>query len=164
VVLTQERLGLALLWSVPAVLIAAATFELALVVGLIGTYHGLRSGDSVDGEQVVAGVAAFMMLLGAALAVVHASRPWSPSAVALFAPAAAAFMVTRFYTYDPYYFPNLRRYSDDGGMPAWWILIVLAVSIAVGLLTRRFPRAGSVATAVTLPLVLVTSSLTGFGH
>ncbi|MGH2963973.1 MAG: hypothetical protein ACRDMH_01145 [Solirubrobacterales bacterium] len=159
----QERIGLVLLWSVPAVLFAAATFELVLLVGLV-SYHGGQSGDGISGERAVAGVAALAMLVGAALAGVHATRPWRPSAVALFAPAAAAFMVTRFYTYDPYYLPTLRRYSDGGAISPTWILTLLAVSIGVGVLTRLSPRLGSLATALTLLLVLVTFTLASDGH
>ncbi|MGH2963953.1 MAG: hypothetical protein ACRDMH_01045 [Solirubrobacterales bacterium] len=163
--ITQERLGLALLWLVPVVLIAAATYELAMAVGLVA-YAGGGHGRNIAPADPVTPVASLMMLLGAALAVVHVSRPWAPSAVALYAPAAAAFMVASFYTYDPYYLPTLERYSDGGtgGTPASWIFVVLAVSLAVGVLAHLHPRAGSIATAPTLFLVLVSVSFLGYGH
>jgi hypothetical protein len=104
------------------------------------------------------------MLAGSVVAFVHAFHPRASWAVALFAPAAAAFVTTRFYTYDPYYLPSLRRYSDDGAASADWILGMLAAALVVGVLTRLLPRAGSVATACLLPLLLLTSLLASAGH
>ena len=124
-----QRLWL-VLWSVPVVLLAAAAFELGLLLELWGSYEG-----SAPGEDVVA----------------------------LFAPAAAAFMTARFYTYDPYYLPSLRRYSDDSGATDF-VLGMLAVAIVVGVLARLLPRVGSVATACLLPLLLITSLLASSGH
>jgi hypothetical protein len=161
--ITWRRLSL-LLWFVPAILFAAAAYELVLALGLVGSYIGSAPGEGVAGEEIVAGVAAQTMLVAAVAAVVHAVWPRWPWPVALFAPAAAAFVTARFYTYDPYYAPNLRRYSDGGAMPAEWILSMLAVSIVVGVSTRLQPRAGSVVTAFTLPLLLFTWFVTGIGH
>jgi hypothetical protein len=146
------------------VLCAAAAYELVLVLGLVGSYAGSAPGKGVEGEGTVAAVAGLTMLVGAAVAGVHATRPRFPWAVALFAPAAAAFMTTRFYTYDPYYLPTLRRYSDGGAVPAGWILSMLAVSIVVGVSSRLRPRAGSIATAIMLPWLLLTFVFASDGH
>jgi hypothetical protein len=151
-------------WSVPAVLFAAAAYELALVIGLVGSYAGLAPGRGIEGEDTVAAVSGLTMIVGAVVAAVHANRPRRPWAVALFAPAAAAFMTTRFYTYDPYYLPTLRRYADGGAVPAGWIIGMLAVSIVVGVLARLRPRTGSFATAFVLPLVLLTFVFASDGH
>jgi hypothetical protein len=159
------RRGLELfVWCVPAVLLAAATYELALVVGLVGSYAGRMPGQGIEGEETVAGVAGLTMLVGAAVAGVHATRPRWPWAIALFAPAAAAFTFARFYTYDPYYLPTLRRYSDGGAVPAGWILGMLAVSIVVGTSSRLRPHTGSIATAVMLPVLLFTFVFASDGH
>jgi hypothetical protein len=130
-------------------------------VGLIGSYAGRAPGEGIAGEETVAGLAYITMLVGAAAAAAAMWRPW---AVALFAPAAAAFMVTRFYTYDPYYLPTLRRYSDGGAVSPGWIFTMLGVSIAVGTLTRLRPRAGGIATALLLLLLLFTSGIASDGH
>ncbi len=159
----QQRPWL-ILWSVPVVLFAAAAFELALALGLVGSYSGSVPGQGVEGEETVAGVAYLTMLVGSVVAVVHAFAPRVPRAVALFAPAAAAFMITRFYTYDPYYLPSLRRYSDDTGAWAYWVLGMLALALVVGFLTRRLPRVGSIATGCVLPLLWITSLLASAGH
>jgi hypothetical protein len=73
-------------------------------------------------------------------------------------------MTTRFYTYDPYYLPTLRRYSEGGAVAAGWILSMLAVSIVVGVSSRLRPRAGSIATAFMLPLLLLTFAFASDGH
>jgi hypothetical protein len=153
-----------ILWSVPIVLFAAAAYELALVLGLGGSYSGRVPGQDVEGEETVAAVAYVTMLAGSVVAFVHALKPRIPWAVALFAPAAAAFMTTRFYTYDPYYLPSLRRYSDYTGAWAYWVFGMLAAALVVGVLTRQMPRVGSIATGCILPLLLMTSVLASSGH
>ena len=150
-------------WALPAVLLAAAGYELVLIVW--GSYpHGLDPGESVNGEATVAQIAYVGMLLAAAVAVGHALGPQLPAAVAQFAPAATAFSIARFYTYDPYYFPTLRRYSDDrpGALEA--LLVMIALSLAAAVLTRRWPRIGSAVTALALPLVLFVSLILSDGH
>ena len=150
-----------MLWSVSAVLFAATAYELTLL--LWGDY-GSTPGGGVEGEETVAGVAFLTMFVGAFFALGHALYPRAPWAVALFAPAAAAFMITRFHTYDPYYLPTLRRYSDDGGVGDRWILEMLVAALVVGVLTRLVPRVGSVATAPLMLLIMATTVLAGAGH
>jgi hypothetical protein len=130
---------------------------------LWGSY-GSTPGVGVDGEETVAGVAFLAMLVGAFLAFGHALYPRAPWAVALFAPSAAAFLITRFHTYDPYYLPTLRRYSDNGGMSNRWVLEMLVAALVVGVLTRLVPRIGSIATAFLMLLIMATTVLAGAGH
>jgi hypothetical protein len=173
--LSQENVGVAkssfrasswlILWSVPVVLFAAAAYELALALGLTGNYSGRAPGQDVEGEETVAAVAYLTMLAGAALAFVHAFYARATGPVALFAPAAGAFMITRFYTYDPYYLPSLQRYSENNGPWALgWVLAMLAAALVVGVWTRRTPRAGSIATGSILPLLCITSLWMSTGH
>ena len=153
-----------ILWSVPVVLFAAAAFELALALGLVGSYSGRVPGQDVEGEETVAAVAYLTMLVGSVVAFVHARYPRVPWAVALFAPSAAAFMTTRFYTYDPYYMPSLQRYSENTGAGVAWVLGLLAAALVVGVWTYRAPGAGSIATACILPLLWITSLFVSTGH
>jgi hypothetical protein len=169
--MSQENIGRAeavfrplsqlILWSVPAVLFAAAAYEVTLL--LWGSYGG-SPGEGVEGERTVAGLASLTMLVGACVAFGHAFYPRVPWAVALFAPAAAAFMVTRYYTYDPYYLPSLRRYSEHGAVGEDWILGMLAAALVVGVLTRLLPIVGSFVTACLLLLILGTTVFAGAGH
>jgi hypothetical protein len=157
--------SLPVLWSVPVVLVAAAAFELALALGLVGSYSGRVPGEDVEGEETVAAVAYLTMLVGSVVAFVHARYPRVPWAVALSAPAAAAFMTARFYTYDPYYLPSRQRYSEGWGAAGGaWVLGLLAAALVVGVWTRRAPRAGSIATGCVLPLLCITSLFMSTGH
>jgi hypothetical protein len=158
-----------ILWSVPAVLLAATAYEVTMVVDLWGSYPVPHEGSArdgfVDAEETVAAVAYLTMLVGAIVAFVHARYPHLPWAVALFAPAAAAFMVTRFYSYDPYYQPSPQRYSESAGAAgAAWVLGLLAAALVVGVWTRRAARGGSIATGCILPLLWITSLLVSTGH
>ena len=145
-------------WLVVGTLVAAAAYELALALGA-GSI-GPRPGGGVTGSGVVQAVAPLTMLAGAALAPSLGLRPWP---AALFAPAAAAYLVAFFFTYDPYFAPSLRRYSD-GNVGASWIAAVAAAAVANGVLTRLQPRLGRFTTSAVVFVVLVTTALAGDGH
>jgi uncharacterized membrane protein YbaN (DUF454 family) len=134
-------------WVVPAFLVGAAVYQLALVI----------RGET--DHRTLAFIAVLAMLVGAALALLTIRLEAPRLALALLAPAAAAFAVARFYTYDPYFSPTLRRYSDDGAMPPAWLLLLAAASIVVGVLSWRTPRVGAAATAATLVLLAGTTAL-----
>lgn len=153
----------------PAVLFAAAAYEVTMLLDLWGSYpvayEGAARDGFVDAEETVAAVAYLTMLAGSVVAFVHAFYPRVPPAVALFAPGAAAFMTTRFYSYDPYYQPSPQRYSESmGAAGGAWVLGLLAAAVVVGVWTRRQPGAGSIATACILPLLLLTSLFASTGH
>src|SRR5712691_10421146 len=135
-------------WLVPAILVTAAVYELVLAIR--GTYPGLYARLSPRGEETIAAVAFLTMLVGAPVAAVYAGRRQSSWALALSAPAAAAFATARFYTYDPYYGQALRRYSNGGAVPAGWIFVMLLFALGTGAVSRFQPRFGAVATAVML--------------
>ena len=147
-------------WLVIGTLVAAAAYELALALGAGSIGPGPDQG--VSGSGAVEAVALLAMLVAAAIAAGYAVRPWRGAA--LLAPAAAAYLVAFFFTYDAYYAPALRRYSEGGNVAGRWIAIVAAVALAVGVLTMLRPRLGASWTSVILLLVLATSVLAGDGH
>jgi hypothetical protein len=154
----------AVLWCVPAILFAAAAYELTLLVDLWGSYDGSARDAFVDFGETVATVAYLTMLVASVGAFVNALNPRPTWAVALFAPAGAAFVATRFYMYDPYYLPSLRRFSDDGSGETTWILGLLAAALVLCFLTRLMPRVGSIATAPFLFVLVMASLLASAGH
>jgi hypothetical protein len=94
-----------------------AAYELLVALGVIGL--GSQPGAAPAGATAIVPLALLALLLvgGLLLAVAMGGRGWNgwgrlgvPAAGA----AAAAFLVTRFYSYDPYYAPYLRRMSEDG--------------------------------------------------
>jgi hypothetical protein len=151
-----------LVWAVPVVLVAAAAYEVALM--LRGGYAGLGAGEEPGGEVLTSSLAVLAMLVGVIVAVVCAVRSRVPWAVALFAPAAVGFVVATFYSYDPYYFPDLVRHSDRGHVSGWWILAMVSLSLGAAGLSLLKPRLGSIATSLTLPVLLFTWFVTGIGH
>ena len=149
-----------LAWLVVAVLLGAAAFELALALGA-GSL-GTEPGGDAAGADTAFTLGALATLAGAAVAAGLAAR--RPSRVAaLLAPSAAAFMVAHFFTYDPYFAPELRRYSDGGAVPLGWVVFVAIVAAATGALAYFQPRAGAVVTCLVLLLILLTTVFTG-GH
>jgi uncharacterized membrane protein YbaN (DUF454 family) len=148
-----------LAWLVVAVLLGAAVFELALALGA-GSL-GRAPGGDVPGAGAVLAIGAVAMLVGAGVAAGLTRRP--SRVAALLAPSAAAFMVAHFFTYDAYYAPSLRRYSDDGAVPLAWVVFVAIAAAGAGALAYFQPRAGAVVTCIVLLLILLTTAFTG-GH
>jgi hypothetical protein len=146
-------------WLVIGTLLSSAAYELALALGA-GSL-GPEPGDGVAGSGIVKSVALLAMLAAAVLGAMPGPRPWP---AALFGPFAAAFLVTFFFTYDAYYLPTLRRYSDSGGLSLPWLVIVVAVALADGALTARQPQFGRVMTPIVLVVVLLTTLFVGTGH
>jgi hypothetical protein len=145
-------------WLVFGTLVAAAAYELALALGAGSV--GPDPGDGVAGSTFVHVVALLAMVVGAGLAPLSATRPWP---TALFAPAAAAYLVAFYFTYDPYFAPTLRRYSE-GNVGGRWIVVVVAVAIGSGVLTYLRPRVGRFTTSAVLIILLLTTVLAADGH
>jgi hypothetical protein len=138
-------------WVVPVALLALAAYQLSLVAR-----------GRLD-QPLVGFFAILLMLLGAGLAALAAvgRRPW---VVATYAPSAAVFLVLRFYSYDSYYGPGERRYSDGGNIDPVWVFLWVAGAIAVGVLTWFVPRIGAWATVVALVLLAVMTLAIAVGH
>ena len=129
-------------------LVGATLYETLVALQVIEL--GSQPGDGPPGEQAVALIAVCAMLVAAGLALVAALGARVPF-VALLPPAAAAFLVARFYTFDPYYLPTLRRFSDDGMLPPALVYGMVALAIGAALLTRFNRRVGA---ALSVPVIL----------
>ena len=131
---------------------------LALGAGSVGP----EPGDDVAGAGVIFTAALLAILAAIVLALAYAARPHTVAA--LLAPAAAAFLVAFVFTYDPYYAPTSRRYSDGGAVPLGWVAFVAALALVAGALTLVRPRAGAVTTSGVLVLLLFTTLFASDGH
>jgi hypothetical protein len=145
-------------WVLVGVLVAASAYELALALGA-GSI-GPDPGENVPGATAVRLVAVLAMLVGVGLV----AAKLRPQAAALLAPAAALFVVPLYFTFDPYYAPTERRYSDGGMFPPSWIVAVAVAGIVAGVLTRLFPRVGAWATIPALLLLAFTAVFMVGGH
>jgi hypothetical protein len=146
-----------LIFAVALVLLAGAAYELALALG--AAKPGPEPGDEAAGQAVLAPILSAAFLAGIVVAAGARDR-----AVAALAPAAGLLLVAGFYTYDPYYAPGLRRYSDGGAVAASGIFVVLATMLVVGLVALRWPRLGGPLTALALLVCGFTAVIAGDGH
>jgi hypothetical protein len=136
-------------WIVPAFLLGAGLYELIIVV----------RGDTEP--DTLAFVAILVMLLGTGLAALSIPFDRPVRAIAFYAPSAAFFALARFYTYDSYFSPTLRRYADDGAVQPVWMFLLVVAAFVVAVLVWRLPRIGAVGTAVVLVLLAGTTALMG---
>jgi len=154
------------LLAIGAVVLGAA-YELLVALGVLGL--GPRPGDRPAGAAAIVPLALIALLLIGVLllaTVLGASRPkgWGWPIVPAAGAAAAAFLVARFYSYDPYYAPTLRRMSDGGAVAGRWIAVLVAATLVAGILVRRWPRAASAGTAAGVWAIALTAAVTGLGH
>jgi hypothetical protein len=165
-VVATERLSPlgVLAWLVPALLLAAALYDLAAATQLIDPV-GDQPGDGPPG----AGAATLIALVGLVLALggsvrgALARRP--PRLLALFAPAAAALLVAHGLQFDPYDAPSLVRFSDgwtSGNIE--WVAGLAAASVLAGAVTWRWPRLGAGLTTLVLLPVALSWLFVGVGH
>jgi len=105
-------------------------------------------------------VAALAMFVGVGLV----AAKLGPPVVALLAPAAVLFVVPLYFTFDPYYAPTERRYSDGGIFPMGWIAAVAVVGLVAGVLTALFPRLAVWATIPALLVLAFTAFFVVGGH
>jgi hypothetical protein len=82
----------------------------------------------------------------------------------LLAPAAAAFLLAYFHTYDPYYLPTLIRYSERDFVPPALVYGLVGVAFAVGLVTLLRRRAGLVLSVPTILACALAAFWAGIGH
>jgi hypothetical protein len=150
--------------TILAVLAVATAYETAVALGWLDV--GPEPGQAPPANGVVLGAAVFALVAGAGLCLVGAWAPLTQvdALASLLAPAAAAFVLARFYSYDPYYAPTLRRMSDEGLVPDSWVYLLMGLALLAAVVSRIRPRVGLGATALVLLLSAVTALAEGGGH
>jgi hypothetical protein len=144
--------------AVVAVLVGAACYEASVALRLLDV--GPQPGQGPPSGGVVLVLALAALVAGAALV---AAAPRHPLAW-LLAPAAAALVVARFFSFDPYYAPTLRRMSDGGAVSPAWVAFVAAAALAAGVALRTGRRSGAFLSAAVLVLSFATAVFEGAGH
>lgn len=143
--------------AVVAVLVVAAAYEALVAFGAIEL--GSEPGAGPPGEGLVLLCALVAMLVGAALAMLPRG-----GALPLLAPAGAGFLLARFYTFDPYYLPGLRRMSDGGLLPPPLVYAVVAASLLAAVFAQRRPLVGRLFTGGVLLASALLALVAGAGH
>lgn len=118
-----------------------------------------------DGRGLVLAVAILALLIGAiTLLSVAAVGSFPDRLLALFGPLSASFVVARFFSFDAYYLPTLRRMSSGGIVPAEMVVAIVVLGVVAFATTLRFPRVGQVVTAITMLLSVGVAFFAGVGH
>ena len=73
-------------------------------------------------------------------------------------------MTARYHSYDPYYAPQRRRFSDGGLVAGSWIYSLCAAAVLCAVLVAVWPRRWIGILPVLLFLCLGTIFLEGAGH
>ena len=155
---SKARVLAALLLLGLIVLIGATVYQLAFALSLLS--FGTLPGKGPAGSDLAVIAALMAMVEGAAVSLVFSSPLRLVRGLeAALAPAAATFVTARFYTFDPYYFPALRRISENGVVPAAWIFALFTAALLVGLCAWTWPALGSRLTGLLLILCLFTTIL-----
>jgi hypothetical protein len=143
----RELLTLVLL----VLIVGGAAYEGAIALEWISI--GDVPGEGAPAEGAILSVAVLAVLAGIGVSVFasHGNR-----LVAGLVPAAGALMVARFYSFDSYYAPTLRRASEGGVVAAGWVYALVALAALAGALALLRPRLALVGAPVMFVCVLTT--------
>jgi hypothetical protein len=143
-------------------LATATVYEALVALRVIDL--GSLPGEGPPGAGIVGWLAAMGLVTAAFLCAVLARSVRAPALSALLAPAAGAFLLAYFHTFDPYYLPSLMRYSERDWVPPVLVYALTAIAVGVGLLTFLRRRAGL---ALSVPAILMCGLAAfwqGIGH
>ena len=165
--MTIERPRSAAAWLLAVLLLvtaAATTYEVLNAVGVLTP--GPAPGDAPPGEGIVVLGGSLALVAGAFTCVALVFRRPRPAErlVPLLVLAGAGFALARFYAYDPYYAPTLRRASEGGFVASEWMVGLVILSLVAAAITWRRPRPGLYLAAVTLLISAVTALAVRGGH
>jgi hypothetical protein len=143
-------------------LAGAGLYELAVALKWISL--GSLPGEGPSG-QPVAGIVAFLALVIGVVYYAGANLSGRPLWLEPLIPLAAVGLVTaEFYSFDPYFLPDLQRYAENEFIPAGWIYALAASALAIAVVVWIQPRVGLRLTAIFLLVCAGTSMLVPGGH
>jgi hypothetical protein len=143
---------------------SASWRSIGLVVAAVLVVGSLVSFAPVGGVAELIVLLALISGLFASLSYASSRGAEWVSAEPLVAPAAAAFVVARFYSFDDYYLPTLRRMSDGGLVPGKWIVGLVVIALLAAVATKIRPRIGIAMTSFVLFMSALTAGAEGIGH
>jgi hypothetical protein len=145
-----------------AALVGATAYEILIAFEIVEL--GSLPGEDAPGAWTAGWLAALGLLGAAVLCAFLTGVRNAPALAALFAPAAGAFVVAYFHTFDPYYLPTLIRYSQRDFVPPVLVYTLAAAAVVVGLMTFLRPRPGLVLSAPTILACGLAAWWSGLGH
>lgn len=152
-----------LMWVVVGILAVATCYEAAVALGMLRL--GPSAGEGPRGETLVLGAAFLALVFSGPLLLACSLRRTTTrlAPVPLVSLAAVSFVVARYYSYDPYYAPTLRRMSD-GVVAGSWIILVVVFAAGAAWSALRTPRLGLGLTSAVSWLSAITALAMGTGH
>ncbi|HEV7564935.1 MAG TPA: hypothetical protein VGO31_03130 [Microbacteriaceae bacterium] len=149
------RSALALLLAI--VIAVGAAYEVAVAARWIEV--GKLTSEGAPHEDTFMVVSLAAAVAGAILIVASPVR--AAAAILL---AACTLMLARYYSFDPYYAPALRRMSDGGVVAPLWIYTVTGITIACAASLVLRPRAAAVPAAFAVLTCAATVFFAAAGH
>jgi hypothetical protein len=148
--------------GVLTLIVGATVYELLVALRVIEL--GSLPGEGPPAATFVGWFTAAALLIAALLSAALARARRAPTVAAFLAPAAGAFLVAYFHTFDPYYLPTLIRYSQRDFVPPVLVYTLAAAAVVVGLMTFLRPRPGLVLSAPTILACGLAAWWSGLGH
>ena len=143
-------------------ILVATVYEVLVALRVIEL--GSLPGEGPPGASIAGWLAAGGLLAAALLSAAFAWVGGGPALSAALAPAAGAFLLAYFHTFDPYYLPTLMRYSDRDFVQPALVYALVAAAFAAGLVTFLRRRPGLV---LSVPAILACGLAAGWasiGH
>jgi hypothetical protein len=140
-----------------AVLAGCTLHQVAVAASWIAM--GPEGGDDPTCTTAVV-IAALVALVAGAVALGATVRSRLAPLVPL---AAVSFVVARFYTFDSYYAPALRRMSDGGLVAPGLIYALIVAAVVVAVLIAKRPRTAPTG-AVLLVVLAFVALVESAGH
>jgi len=143
---------------------SSSWISIALVVAAVLVVGSFVSFAPVGGVAEL--IALLALITGLFVSLSYASSRGAEwvSVEPLVAPAAAAFVAARFFAFDDYYLPTLRRMSDGGLVPGQWIVGLVVIALLAAVATKIRPRIGIAMTSLVLFMSALTAVAEGVGH
>ena len=148
-------------WAVVAVLACGALYEALVAIEVVPM--GEVPGEGPFASTFVLLASLLALLVGCVVA--FAGGPFGARrslAWAALAPAGVAYLLARWFSFDPYYLPTLRRFSE-GAIAGEWVLVVVIAALVAGLPAGVLVRIGYLVTGLVLVLEALTVWILPFG-
>jgi hypothetical protein len=157
------RVSRVLFMVVLGLVAATAVFEAGIALRWIPM--GTTPGADPAGRDLALLVTVLGLLVGALmLFALTAAGSHLDRRFVLLGPFSAGLLVARFFSFDAYYLPTLRRMSTGGAVPGSLVAAVVALGIVAAVVTVRFLRGGQLLTALTMLLCAGLSMVASLGH
>jgi hypothetical protein len=158
------NVGRALTGAITVTVLAAAISEALIALGIVGID---ASNDGWDVRNLLLFGAFCALFFGGPVLVAAAFTRHAGgfrAGLPTVAGAMSALLVARYFSYDPYYAPDLQRFSEASSFPGWWFALLVGLGLSAAALSRRDVRMGLVLAGIVMFLAGPTMFVIGLGH